>query len=321
MRKTLVTGGTGSVGRVLVEYLLTNEDQEVFVFSRDETKQHDMRIDLPNRHLHFQIGDIRDPKAIAEAVRGMDTVLHCAAMKHVPSCEKAPFEAVQTNIVGTQNLIRAVVADGRVGVVVAISTDKACKPVGVMGHTKAIMERLIVRASLSKQCDTNFIVVRFGNVVPSRGSVFPYFQKLVKEGKPLTVTSKYMTRFLLPIGEVPVLVLSTARFAEGGEIWVPVLRSAYIEDIAKVLRGDRNNPIVFTGIRLGEKLHELLVSEEEAPRTRWQPALDDLGECLIIQPSEVPLPTMPLQEEYSSRYCTLTPGELRPLLEEALGEL
>lgn len=268
----LVTGGTGSIGRTVVKHLL-DERHGVRVFSRDEAKQHAMCSELTGRRLHFQIGDIRDPTAIAEAVRYARVVIHCAAMKHVTACEAEPLEAVWTNVIGTHNLIRAVLNRGIASVVVAVSTDKACEPSGVMGCTKAIMERLIIRANQIQGSDiaTRFVLVRFGNVVPSRGSIFPLFQRLAEQGEPIMVTSTEMTRFLLPLSQTPKVIMDAVDFAKPGEIFVSRIKSARILEIAEAFIAGRDSGIIIGKPRPGEKIHELLVTASEAPRTWIMP--------------------------------------------------
>jgi UDP-glucose 4-epimerase len=307
----LVTGGTGSVGQELVKTLLLQK-HEVRVLSRDESKQHEMRQAMGCNALEFVIGDIRSFATMREAVCDIDAVFHCAAMKHVPSCEQAPFEAIRTNILGTQNLISAVNLNREVHTVVAVSTDKACAPVGVMGTSKHLMEQLIIQAN----CEgiAKFVCVRFGNVVPSRGSVFQFFLQRIKEGKSLPVTDKNMTRFLLAKYMVPQILLHTLRNASSGDIWVPDLPSAYITDIATVLRDTKSNPIEYIGVRPGEKIHEMLVSEEERERTMKS------GSFFIIMPPGAK-PPKPIPDAVSSRYCVLPPDQLRVFLDKALGDL
>jgi len=314
----LVTGGTGSVGQAVVKRLL-DDGYYVHVFSRDEIKQYNMRRVFANDHLCFQVGDIRDPSSVVDAVRHADAVIHCAAMKHVTTCEKEPFEAVLTNIVGTHNLIRAVIGRGRAEVVVAISTDKACEPSGVMGHTKAIMERLIIRANQIQKggLATRFVLVRFGNVVPSRGSIFPLFQRLARSGEDIMVTSTRMTRFLLPLGQVPDLVLDAMFSAEPGEIYVPRIKSARILEIAEAFIADRGNEIVITNPRPGDKIHELLVTTSEAPRTRTRPG----SKYLIIAPRGAVPPKEVrryLTGAYSSEDNRMSVKKLAELLREAM---
>ena len=311
---SLVTGGTGSIGNVLVRHLLERDENTVLVFSRDETKQYEMRAEIPDARLQFQVGDIRDIDAVREAVRGANTIFHCAAMKHVPTCEKAPLEAVLTNIAGARNLIHAIQRDGDADVVVVLSTDKACKPTGVMGHTKAIMEQMFVQEARQPSGHSpHFITVRLGNVVPSRGSVFPFFQRLAAEGKPLPVTSPNMTRFLIPLHDVTSLMLGLAYNYKGtGDIIIPGLKAAYIQDIAAVLIGDGESPIVYTSPRPGEKIHELLFSEEEAPRV----VPFDAG--FILRPVWSDPSPGPFRNAYCSRHRIMPIPELSRLLESAL---
>ena len=217
-KRILVTGGTGSLGQTLVKRLLAGElgkPARVTVFSRDEAKQHYMRLDYLHRKtatddviyqnsqdlLNFRIGDVRDYPALLAAMRDADVVFHAAALKQVPSCEYFPFEAVQTNVFGAQNVVRAI-RENRLSVetVVGISTDKACKPINVMGMTKALQERILIEANLDC-ADTNFVCVRYGNVIASRGSIVPLFVELIRKNKPVTVTLEEMTRFLLSLNK------------------------------------------------------------------------------------------------------------------------
>lgn len=308
---TLVTGGTGSVGRELVKTLL-RQKHTVRVLSRDETKQHEMKQTIGCSELEFLIGDVRSFTTMRDAVKDIECVFHCAAMKHVPTCEQAPFEAVHTNVLGTQNLISAVNLNSSVHTVVAVSTDKACDPVGVMGTTKRLMERLIIQANCAGRA--KFVCVRFGNVVPSRGSVFQFFMKRIAEGKTLPVTDKNMTRFLLAKNNVAELMLHVQRNASSGDIWMPDIPSAYITDIAAVLRDGRDNPIEYIGARPGEKMHEFLVTEEEAKRTMKS------GAYYIIMPYGAH-PARAIPTPVSSRYGVLTLPQLRTFLDNALGDM
>jgi UDP-glucose 4-epimerase len=283
----LITGGSGSLAKVLLRRLLTGELGEparIRLFSRDEAKQHDMRLAYQHRRVatdeviyhnydrvvQFQIGDVRDRASIQSALEGIDVVFNTAAMKQVPTCEYFPFEAVRTNIVGAENLVD-VIRSGRTSVetVVGISTDKACSPVNVMGMTKALQERLLVRANLDC-ADTRFVLVRYGNVLASRGSVVPLFLDQIRHGGPVTITTPEMTRFLLSLEEAVDVIFEALRSADRGEIYVPAVPSARIVDVAAALIGERAIDIVFTEVRPGEKLHEVLVSEEEATRTSWR---------------------------------------------------
>ncbi|RPI38864.1 MAG: NAD-dependent epimerase/dehydratase family protein [Methanoregulaceae archaeon] len=280
----LVTGGTGSLGKVLIRRLLSGEmgtPRKIIVFSRDEAKQHEMRIAYLNsraptdeiiynnfrRLLEFRIGDVRDFHSLSAALQGVDYVFNAAALKQVPSCEYFPFEAVRTNIEGPENIVRAI-RELKLPVhsVVGISTDKACKPVNVMGMTKAIQERIFITANLD--CPkTRFICVRYGNVLASRGSVIPLFHEQIRAGGPVTITTADMTRFLLSLDQAVDTIFAAVKGALRGETYIPRVPSAKVTDIATTLIGNRPVKTVITGIRPGEKIHEILVSEEEANRT------------------------------------------------------
>lgn len=283
-KRLLVTGGTGSLGKVLVRRLLSGEmgmPSKVIVFSRDEAKQHEMRVSYANRSeatdeivydnfrrlLEFRIGDVRDFHSISSALCDVDVVFSAAALKQVPTCEYFPFEAVQTNIGGPENIVRAI-QEHRLPVqtVVGISTDKACKPVNVMGMTKAIQERLFLQGNM-RTPSTRFICVRYGNVLASRGSVIPLFLSQIRSGGPVTITTTDMTRFLLSLDDAVDTVFAAVNDGMPGETWVPRVPSARMTDLAEVLIGDRQIGMTVTGIRPGEKVHEILVSEEEAGRT------------------------------------------------------
>ncbi len=279
----VVTGGTGSLGNALVRRLLAGElglPDRVTVMSRDEAKQTEMRLRFANRsvatddelyyargRLRFRVGDIRDPATVAATLRGADVVVCAAALKQVPACEYAPLEAVRTNVLGTENIVRAIGEHGlAVRTVVGISTDKACKPINVMGMTKALQERVLQHANLEVPA-TRFVIVRYGNVLASRGSVVPLFLDQVRRGGPLTLTDPRMTRFLMTLDLAVDTVFSALGWAAPAEVVVPRAPSARVVDIARALIGDRAIPIETIGIRPGEKLHEILVSEEESPRT------------------------------------------------------
>jgi UDP-glucose 4-epimerase len=283
-KRILITGGTGSLGQVLVRRLLSGSEghpERVIVFSRDEAKQHYMRVEYEHavaatdeiiyrnfqRMLQFRIGDVRDFHSVAATLRDADIVINTAALKQVPTCEYFPFEAVQTNVGGAENIVRAI-QELRLPVqtVVGVSTDKACKPVNVMGMTKALQERIFVQGNM--RCpDTRFVCVRYGNVLASRGSVIPLFHEQIRQGGPVTLTTKDMTRFLLGLDQAADTVFAAIRDALPGETYIPHVPAARVEDIATALIGDRPIKQVVTGIRPGEKVHEILVSEEEAHRT------------------------------------------------------
>ncbi len=328
-KRVVVTGGTGSLGKVLVRRLLSGEmglPSQITVFSRDEAKQHHMRLAFQHLRaatdeviyhnfeqlLQFRIGDVRDYHSVATVLCDADVVFNAAALKQVPSCEYFPFEAVQTNIIGVENIIR-VIRENRLKIetVVGISTDKACKPVNVMGMTKAVQERLIVRANLDAS-DTRFICVRYGNVLASRGSVVPLFIEQIQRGGPVTITTPEMTRFLLSLEQAVDTVFAAVRGAKRGETYIPRVPSAKVTDVAAALIRDRKTEVVVTGIRPGEKVHEILVSEEEAFRTF------DRGDYYVIQPMLPELVTEearnPLGSEYSSADNVMTSEQVAELL-------
>ena len=283
-KRVLVTGGTGSLGQVLTRRLLTGEmglPAKVIIFSRDEAKQHAMRVEYLHRRaptdeviyhrpedmLDFRIGDVRDYSSVAGALMDADVVFNAAALKQVPTCEYFPFEAVQTNIYGPENIVRAIQQLRLpVEIVVGCSTDKACKPVNVMGMTKAIQERIFIQANL--RCpSTRFVCVRYGNVLASRGSVIPLFHEQIRAGGPVTITTTDMTRFLLPLDKAVDTIFEAVRYGKRGETYIPRIPSANVVDIANALIGDREIETHITGIRPGEKVDEILVSEEERTRT------------------------------------------------------
>jgi len=262
----LVTGGTGSFGHQILERLLIENPEKIIIYSRDEKKQYDMRNKFPQNNIEFVVGDIRDFGRILEVMRGIDIVFHAAALKQVPNCEFNPMEAVKTNIIGADNVRRAAL-ECNVEAVISISTDKAVKPVNVMGMTKAIQERIMIN---SNGKNTRFIVVRYGNVIGSRGSVIPFFREKIYKNEFLPVTDFKMTRFLLTLNEAIDLVFKAVVDGKGGEVFVKKMPAAKVLDIAKVmtkaLTGKSNYPIREVGVRPGEKIHEVLVSEEEMKR-------------------------------------------------------
>ena len=281
-KHVLVTGGTGSLGSHLVHRLLAGTDgrpARVTVFSRDEAKQHDLRLEL--RHaanvtddviyqdatelVGFRVGDIRDPRSVRRALDGVDIVVHAAAMKQVPTCEYAPVEAVRTNVEGAAVLVDAVRDAGTVEAVVGVSTDKACLPVNVMGMTKALMERILIDANIGSA--TRYVCVRYGNVIASRGSVIPMLLDQLARGGPLTLTDAGMTRFFLTLDAACATVAAALTHGAPGEVWVPRVGAARMVDVLDAVRGDAPVATEVTGIRPGEKMHEQLVSEEEALRS------------------------------------------------------
>ncbi len=267
----LITGGTGSFGRAFVRYVLKHyKPRKLIIFSRDEFKQWQMSKEFPESEypqLRFFLGDIRDKDRLRLAFGGVDYVVHAAALKHVPILEYNPFEAVKTNIIGAQNIIEVAIEKG-VKKVVALSTDKAVSPVNLYGATKLTMEKLFIAGNAYAGAkETSFSIVRYGNVVGSRGSVIPLFLKLLSEGsKELPITDERMTRFWISLEEGVRLVLFALEEAEGGEVFVPKIPSVRIVELAKALCPDCS--LKFIGIRPGEKLHESLIAEDEARDVR-----------------------------------------------------
>ena len=269
----LITGGTGSFGNAVLGRFLHSDLAEIRIFSRDEKKQEDMRLAIKNNKVKFYIGDVRDYDAVHDALCGVDYVFHAAALKQVPSCEFYPMEAVRTNIIGAENVIRASIAN-EVSRCVVLSTDKAVYPINAMGMSKAMMEKVMV--AKSRMCDpgkTILSATRYGNVMASRGSVIPLFLEQLRSGKALTVTDPGMTRFLMSLEESVDLVLYAFEHARPGDIFVQKAPASTVGDLAQALREllDVDNAVKIIGTRHGEKLYESLVSREEMARS------EDLG--------------------------------------------
>ncbi|MBN2894202.1 MAG: polysaccharide biosynthesis protein [Bacteroidales bacterium] len=262
----LITGGTGSFGNKVAGFLEKQNPAKIIIFSRDEKKQYEMHQEKPN--YHYVIGDIRDKDRLNRSMKGVNYVFHAAALKHVPACENYPYEAVKTNILGSHNLCEVAI-DNNVDAVVALSTDKAVKPVNAMGISKSMMEKIVCSQN-QQQIYTKFACVRYGNVMGSRGSVIPLFKKLIKQNKPLTITVPEMTRFMMTLDESVELVLHALTNAKGGEIFVKKAPATTILDLAKTMLkkyGDGNfNKIKIIGTRPGEKIDEVLVNEYEIQR-------------------------------------------------------
>jgi UDP-N-acetylglucosamine 4,6-dehydratase/5-epimerase len=269
-RSILITGGTGSFGKAFVrEVLRRYSPRRLVIFSRDEQKQYEMAQEFsPQEHpcLRFFIGDVRDPGRLRRAMDGIDFVIHAAAMKHVPIAEYNPFECIRTNIGGAENVINAAIESG-VKKVIALSTDKAANPINLYGATKLASDKCFVAANhLAASSATRFSVVRYGNVVGSRGSVVPFFQKLVREGaKELPITDRKMTRFFITLKKGVDFVLDRLEAMSGGELYVPRIPSVKIEDLARAIGPECE--LTYVGIRPGEKLHEVLLPYDEAPNT------------------------------------------------------
>jgi UDP-glucose 4-epimerase len=269
----LITGGTGSFGNAVLSRFLASDFAEIRIFSRDEKKQEDMRLALRDDRLKFYIGDVRDYHAVDDAVRGADYIFHAAALKQVPSCEFYPMEAIKTNVLGAENVLRAAVTHG-VQRCVVLSTDKAVYPVNAMGMSKALMEKvMIAKSRLSESAGTVVCATRYGNVMASRGSVIPLFLDQLMRGQPLTVTDPNMTRFLMSLSESVDLVLYAFEHARSGDIFVQKAPASTVGILANAMREllGQDNPIKIIGTRHGEKLFESLVSREEMVRA------EDLG--------------------------------------------
>ena len=269
----LITGGTGSFGNAVLERFLHSDFSEIRIFSRDEKKQEDMRLRLKSDKVKFYIGDVRQYESVHDAFNGVDYIFHAAALKQVPSCEFYPMEAVRTNILGAENVLRAAMEHG-VKRCVVLSTDKAVYPINAMGLSKAMMEKLMVAKSrLTNPGNTVLCATRYGNVMASRGSVIPLFIQQLLDGKPLTVTDPNMTRFLMSLEESVDLVMYAFEHAEPGDIFVQKAPASTVGDLAIALRDllERDNDIKIIGTRHGEKLYESLVSREEMARA------DDMG--------------------------------------------
>ena len=329
-KRILVLGGTGSLGKTVVRRLLGGElgrPEKVIVFSRDEAKQHDMRLSYLHRRvatdeviyhnweelLTFRIGDIRDYVSLVQALNDAEVVIHAAALKQVPTCEYFPGQAVQTNIFGAMNLVRALgEASTPVETVVGVSTDKACKPINVMGMTKALAERIMLEANL--ECpNMRIMCVRYGNVIASRGSVIPLFLDQIASGGPVTVTNDQMTRFLLTLGQAVDTVFEAIRTGEAGDTLIPRVPAARMRDVATALIDGRDVSVEYIGVRPGEKIHEILISEEECLRTVERggyyvirPILPELVSGSVDRPG--------LGAEYSSANVTLEGEALAELL-------
>ena len=330
----LILGGTGSLGQRLFHRILSDElgtPHSITVFSRDEAKQHYMRLALLQRasatddviynegakRVRFVIGDVRHYSDVRQNVDRADVIFHAAALKQVPTCEYFAAAAVDTNVYGAVNLCRAM----REGIrapktVVGVSTDKACKPVNVMGMTKAIQERILAQANLETPW-VRCVNVRYGNVMASRGSAIPFFLDLARSSTPIPITDERMTRFLMTLDQAVDLILTACKEARPGETYVPLAPRAKVVDLARAVAGDERYPLKYTGVRPGEKIHEILVSEEEESRTALR------GRVLAIQPilpelraESLGTGPVPFRGEYSSANDTLSYPEVADLLQE-----
>lgn len=267
----LITGGTGSFGNSVVQTLLPYAPKQIIIFSRDEKKQFDMRNAFNSSLLRFVIGDVRDKESLDNVMKGVDYIFHAAALKQVPSCEFFPMEAIKTNILGGQHVLQSAIAHG-VKKVVVLSTDKAAYPINAMGMSKALMEKILVAEAkrISQSEKTKLCIVRYGNVLYTRGSVIPYFISLLTENKPFPVTDFSMTRFLLPLTDAVDLVLHALTSGENGYLYVRKSPAATLETVAAAICEifDYKKGYHSVGIRAGEKKHETLITTEELLRAK-----------------------------------------------------
>lgn len=297
-RNILVTGGTGSIGSILIKAILAYKPAVLRIFSRDETKQFEIKQRLGEVHnIRYLIGDIRDASRLATALEDVEIVFHAAALKHVPACEYNPSEAVKTNILGTENLIEHSIAK-KVKLVIGISTDKVVNPNSIMGITKLLSEKLLIAANFTKgKHRTIFSCVRFGNVAGARGSVIPLFLDQLRNHRALTVTDPQSTRFIMQIEEAVALLLKAAKLATGGEVFILPMPSIRVMDLAETMAKryqevtEKKIPIEITGLRLGEKLHEELVTQSELSKLfKYQDLL------IIASENGPPPPGIPISD-------------------------
>lgn len=274
----MITGGTGSFGNTVLKRFLSTDVREIRIFSRDEKKQEDMRIKLANDKLKFYIGDVRDYDSLFQAMRGVDYIFHAAALKQVPSCEFYPMEALRTNVIGTENVLNAAIAN-KVSRVVVLSTDKAVYPINAMGISKAMAEKLLLAKSrVMSETDTVICATRYGNVMASRGSVIPLFVSQLRENKALTLTDPSMTRFLMSLEDSVDLVLHAFKHAKQGDIFIQKAAASTVGDLALALKQlfKADSDLQIIGTRHGEKLYESLISREEMAKA------EDMGDYYRI---------------------------------------
>ncbi|HEU4950670.1 MAG TPA: polysaccharide biosynthesis protein [Holophagaceae bacterium] len=302
----LISGGTGSFGTAVLRRYLRTDLKEVRIFSRDEKKQDEMRRLYPDARIKYYLGDVRDPRSLASALRGVDFVFHAAALKQVPSCEFHPIQAVLTNVLGTHNMLTACIQEG-VKKVVCLSTDKAVYPINAMGISKAMMEKVAVAESRNlAEGGTTIVVTRYGNVMASRGSVIPLFLEQIQSGQPLTVTDPAMTRFLMHLDVAVELVEFAFRHGRNGDTFIRKSPASTMGDLAEAMRQllGADNPVQVIGTRHGEKRYESLVSREEMARA------EDLGDYYRVPADDRDLnygkyftegdPAVTAAEEYTS---------------------
>jgi FlaA1/EpsC-like NDP-sugar epimerase len=309
-KTVLITGGTGSFAHQMTEELLKTDVTEIRIFSRGEDLQHKMAIEYPDKRLNFIIGDVRDYHRVLESTRKVDVIFNAAALKQVPDCENHPLEAVKTNILGAYNVKEAAIIN-EVAKVISISTDKAVKPINAMGMTKALQEKIMTTDELCSQ-NTKFMVIRYGNVIGSRGSVIPLFMNRIEKKLPLYVTNFRMTRFLLSLKDAVQLAFKALSEGKGKEIFVLKRPACLVKDLAEVIAEGRVE-VLEGEIRPGEKIHEILVQEDEMRR-----AAEDEEYYIIYPPGTkgVPKVKTPLLEYTSENTSRLSKKELHDLLEK-----
>jgi len=324
-KKILVTGGTGFIGGEIVRKILRYKPKVVRIFSNDENATFEMKQETGElENIRFLVGDIRDKERLIQAMEGIDIVYHAAALKHVPLCEYNPFEAIKTNVLGTQNIVE-VALNNNVEKVINISTDKAVNPVNTMGATKLLAEKLIIDANFYKGVrKTVFSCVRFGNVLFSRGSVIPLFEKQIKQKKEITVTNPDMTRYMMSVSDTIDLVFKATLMAKGGEIFILKMPAARLEDLADVLiekngyeKGDINKKII--GIRPGEKMFEELMTENEAAK-----AFESKDMLIILPDVEIPgikFDSSNYKNIWNSKLNKYTSKDIKPLTKDEIKKL
>lgn len=307
-KRILITGGTGSLGSALVQRLLSGQVGDpacVTIFSRDELKQSQLKAQLQDKRLKFIIGDVRDRHSIELALQNIDVLFNAAAMKRVETCERWPAEAIKTNCLGTINIVEAIQKYNLpVETVVGVSSDKGCKPVNTYGATKLLQEKILLVAN--EDCPhTRFVSVCYGNVMASRGSVITVFRELIEAGKPLTIRDPNMTRFLISLGEAVDALLAVLNFGNKGEIYVPIIPSATIGDIADVLIDGRGIEKVYLGKGSGEKMDEILITAEEANRVAL------FNDYYVVTPEIQAEPA--IEGEYNSKNYLIDKRHLRQI--------
>jgi UDP-N-acetylglucosamine 4,6-dehydratase len=302
----LITGGTGSFGNWILDEVLRSNVAEVRVFSRDEEKQLDLKRKIKDSRLKLILGDVRDYDRVLEACHGVNIVYHAAAQKIIDSCEENPEEALKTNVLGSINVKRACISS-HIKKAILLSTDKAVKPINLYGMSKAMAERIWIRDT---GFENNFIVVRYGNVLSSRGSVIPFFQQLIRNNKPLPITHPENTRFLITLEQACQLVFYATNYGRNSVVYVPKLPSCRIDDLAAVLGGE-DYPTYISGLRFGEKIHECLIQEYEIRITAMA------GGYFVINPNSE-IGNKVLTEEFTSdKTKILNKTEISNLLKEA----